>query len=577
MKNLSCSQASNLRPPRRPDSAWSWVVAISGCLSVLVMVGLVNTFAVVMPVIREHYNESRQKIAWIGSISQGLTFFASPLAGVLITRFNFRFTAVVGVMTCATSLIITSFTKSVLQMLLSYSLLFGLGCCFVFMSSVYAVTSYCQRRHAFALGLLSAGQNLGVLSLGPLLQVLMDNLGWRVMYRVLAGVAGIVLLVVLTFDPNVEEGPTPKPGDESIEMTEQTEQTETENTAECNGGFQGGKVETSENSTQSYSDSTSTRADPDCEIPSRADLDCQNNGEEPYEFETDHSNPDSSSDKKSSACDVTDPKNVSAVIDLEKHDSKPERAAPQSPGYWALFCETWLTPAYVIAAVTLTLETGTAFVSYVHLINYCAEVGLQAQESSNLFIVFGVSSLLSSLLSGRILDLPSVNPFHVNQAAALTMALSMLLLQQATRYLHFVVFSVFMGLGIGIFGTTILVLLLNTVDPRLRLISYPIGQMLSSCGNMSGSPLVGFIADVYGSYRPAYYTAGSIMLLAAFIPFLQYCFKPWRNSNENAADDATKDQIREREAQPGENGSPYYITNLAFEAEIGESFENTKL
>ncbi|EDO47005.1 predicted protein, partial [Nematostella vectensis] len=64
---------------------------------------------------------------WIGSISQGLTFFASPLAGVLITRFNFRFTAVVGVMTCATSLIITSFTKSVLQMLLSYSLLFGLG------------------------------------------------------------------------------------------------------------------------------------------------------------------------------------------------------------------------------------------------------------------------------------------------------------------------------------------------------------------------------------------------------------------------------------------------------------------
>ncbi|KAK3701714.1 hypothetical protein QZH41_018870, partial [Actinostola sp. cb2023] len=38
----------------------------------------------------------------------------------------------------------------------------------------------------------------------------------------------------------------------------------------------------------------------------------------------------------------------------------------------------------------------------------------------------------------------------------------------------------------------------------------------------------GFIADVQGSYKPAFSTAGWIMLLAFLIPFLQYCFKPWR-------------------------------------------------
>ena len=38
----------------------------------------------------------------------------------------------------------------------------------------------------------------------------------------------------------------------------------------------------------------------------------------------------------------------------------------------------------------------------------------------------------------------------------------------------------------------------------------------------------GFIADQAGSYKPAFFTAGGICLLAFLLPFLQYCFKPWR-------------------------------------------------
>lgn len=51
---------------------------------------------------------------------------------------------------------------------------------------------------------------------------------------------------------------------------------------------------------------------------------------------------------------------------------------------------------------------------------------------------------------------------------------------------------------------------------------------MSSVVNLTTYLFSGFIADIKGSYKPAFFTAGGIMLFAFVIPFLQYCFKPWR-------------------------------------------------
>jgi len=111
--------------------------------------------------------------------------------------------------------------------------------------------------------------------------------------------------------------------------------------------------------------------------------------------------------------------------------------------------------------------------------------------SSKLFIAIGLSSLFSSIIAGRVIDIPSVNPLHVSQVGSLTLALSMLLVQLATEYYHFVIYSVFLGGGVGILGATIVILVLKTVEPRLRSVSFPFGQLVTSLGNLTGSPLIG--------------------------------------------------------------------------------------
>ena len=95
------------------------------------------------------------------------------------------------------------------------------------------------------------------------------------------------------------------------------------------------------------------------------------------------------------------------------------------------------------------------------------------------------------MITGRLLDIRAVNPFHINQVGSLSLALSMLLVQLATKYYHFVIYSVFLGLGIGVLVTSIVALLLKTVEPRLRSVSFPLGQFFTSIGNLTGPPFIG--------------------------------------------------------------------------------------
>ena len=131
-------------------------------------------------------------------------FFSGPLTGNLINRFGCRAISLVGAVTCAVSLVLTSFSNSLVFMYFAYSVVFGLGSSLVFLPSLVMVGKYFHNRRAFAGGILSSGASLGVMCLGPILDTLLSAFGWRYTYRIMAGaVLGICLLACL-YDPYVE-------------------------------------------------------------------------------------------------------------------------------------------------------------------------------------------------------------------------------------------------------------------------------------------------------------------------------------------------------------------------------------
>ena len=55
-----------------------------------------------------------------------------------------------------------------------------------------------------ATGIVTCGQGGGVVILAPLLQTMIDTLGWRKTFQIMAGVVPVLCLSGLTYSPNVQ-------------------------------------------------------------------------------------------------------------------------------------------------------------------------------------------------------------------------------------------------------------------------------------------------------------------------------------------------------------------------------------
>ncbi|KXJ20558.1 Monocarboxylate transporter 10 [Exaiptasia diaphana] len=192
------------RSPHKQDGWWAWLVCLCAVISVTVTIGISNCFAVPLPVLLLKFKETKQRLGWLGSMATSVTFLATPLAGFFSKRFGFRATSLVGCITCSGGLVMTSFLNSVPPMYFSYGVLYGLGSCFLHTGSVFAVTAYFNKQRPFATGILSSAHSIGFIAFGPLMQVIIDVVGWRNMYRIMAALFALLIVLVVTFDPNVK-------------------------------------------------------------------------------------------------------------------------------------------------------------------------------------------------------------------------------------------------------------------------------------------------------------------------------------------------------------------------------------
>jgi len=87
-----------------------------------------------------------------------------------------------------------SFAPQVIVLYILFSLPFALGLSFIYTSSPIIVTYHFTKRRSFALGIVTAGQGLGTMIIGPTLQALVDVFDWRDTFRVFAGILAVVSL-----------------------------------------------------------------------------------------------------------------------------------------------------------------------------------------------------------------------------------------------------------------------------------------------------------------------------------------------------------------------------------------------
>ena len=108
--------------------------------------------------------------------------------GALLNRFGFRIVTILGCLSCSVGLVLGSFASKIIILCIAFSLPFAVGVSFIYVSSPIIVTHYFTTRRSLALGIVTAGQGLGTMILGPTLQALVVLFDWRNTFRLFAGI-----------------------------------------------------------------------------------------------------------------------------------------------------------------------------------------------------------------------------------------------------------------------------------------------------------------------------------------------------------------------------------------------------
>jgi len=144
-------------------------------------------------------------------------------------------------------------------------------------------------------------------------------------------------------------------------------------------------------------------------------------------------------------------------------------------------------------------------------VKYSEEQGICPDNSAKLLMFYGLSSCIARLLAGRVCDLTWVNSHYVFQVGNFIAALSIIFAPLARSYIHFLVCSLFFGVGAGISISTSNLIFLTCVDERRRASAFGLASCLASFSVLSSPPLAGKF--IYVTYNCSSKFSSSLIVL----------------------------------------------------------------
>jgi MFS family permease len=174
---------------------YGWIV-VATCFFVIAPVApLLASFSIFQVPILDEFHWSRGGFAIALSIHLVFGGLAAPFAGGLIDRFGPRRVMPLGAILTALALILMSRGDSLWHFYVAFGLMAAAGSSLLqIVPLTTLVANWFVRYRGTAIGIVSAGNGAGQLALLPLIQLLINHLGWRHTYLVF----GLAILAIPT-------------------------------------------------------------------------------------------------------------------------------------------------------------------------------------------------------------------------------------------------------------------------------------------------------------------------------------------------------------------------------------------
>lgn len=190
-----------MAPPAPDGGFWGWMAVIACFMGNVIGDGVMYSFGIFIPYIKEHFDAGSGEVSTIYSIQVGVTFGAGPIASFMTNRLGWRITTLIGTVLAAAGLALSAMAPSVIFLYFSAGLLLGLGLGIIYLPRLDCITQYFDKRRPFVTGIAICGSGLGTFIFAPLTQLLLENLGWQMALLTTAGICLVNCIFGLMFVP----------------------------------------------------------------------------------------------------------------------------------------------------------------------------------------------------------------------------------------------------------------------------------------------------------------------------------------------------------------------------------------
>ncbi|XP_025831358.1 monocarboxylate transporter 9-like [Agrilus planipennis] len=170
-----------------PDGGWGWMIVLGVAIVQLNARSMEQCFGLVFGDMLDDLGVRTTGATVITSTMDILINFSGILTGPLIRKFSYRKVTAVGALYVGIGLILTTFATNVSHIIITYSIINGLGAGLTTSSTFVALNRYFVKKRGRAFGYSVAGSALGMVLIPQAAQILLHHYGFRGAILIMGG------------------------------------------------------------------------------------------------------------------------------------------------------------------------------------------------------------------------------------------------------------------------------------------------------------------------------------------------------------------------------------------------------
>ncbi|XP_070558550.1 monocarboxylate transporter 13-like [Ptychodera flava] len=411
----------------------------------------------------EHFDRGAGETSWIPSMAAWMSWMIAPLASALATKYGHRKIVAAGSVICFVSVLMSSFSRSMWQLIATVGFLNGIGYGLIHSPATSFVGFYFKRRQAIATGLAYTGIGFGSMALPPLFQYWISLYGWNGALLLFAGLSANLCVAASLMRP-VESKKVGEHNSENVQVQFDASS---------------GKV---------ISDTLLMKEAPIANL-------------EEFDDYIEQEIPAHSVKLSRSRC--------SRVVRFFGCD---------------YLVKNFYYMSFLMAFAIFSVGQ---IISVVHLAPRIVSVGQSKERTALLLSLYGASNIVGAPAWGFLVSHSKRIRDNVDifMAFAYVMyGVTVLLAPLATNTVSITFLVIALGFERGSFSAQTVVLVRKAVGNELFTIAHGWSLLSASFGQLIGAPISGYIVDSTGSYAYSFYLAGLLIVGSGFLLFAASAF-----------------------------------------------------